>query len=65
MTGEVSGGGWWLASAGKSKTKSINTEHRKLSHTKDISQKQNMWWPPSLIHPAEPDSDPSRLPGLQ
>jgi hypothetical protein len=24
-----------------------------------------MWWPPSLIHPAEPDSDPSRLPGLQ
>jgi hypothetical protein len=75
-----SGRGWHLEVTGTTKTKPINTEstrdrdsknktkkhrNRKLTHSMETSQKQNMCWLPSFIHSIKPGPFPSWFPCLQ
>lgn len=62
MASGISSDGWQLAASGGGGT--INTEDRKLTHSQETSQKQNMQWSSSLIHLAEPDLFASLLPYL-
>lgn len=54
--GKCVSGGWWPATVAETtETETIDTEHRKPTHSKEISQKQNMWGQPSFMRFTEPD----------